>query len=130
MAKRDYSDEDGYYTQGFERDGVVSVWIQPKHASIDKDADALQDLCGVGYYRLEDQEANHVGGLATLSELFDGLSYAASFSADVIRKANEMGIETACWLLVQYDFAYDPGHALHPPTNDLVFIGVFPYRHA
>ena len=55
MALHDYvsTDEVDYYGQGFESDGVVSVWAGVSDLSDAPDSlDILQDLCGVGYYSL------------------------------------------------------------------------------
>ena len=62
-----------------------------------------------------------------MDNLFRGISYSESFSSAVIQKAKTMGIEAAYWLLVQFDFDYSPSKVKRPPTEDLVFIGVFPY---
>lgn len=60
MTRRDYSDDEDYYTQEFEQQDIVSVWLGMLGGEHDTEADVLQDLCGVGYYRLDDQEIHHV----------------------------------------------------------------------
>lgn len=128
MAKTDYSDEDDFYTQGFEKEGVVSVWVSLQDHSADKDIDTLQDLCGVGYYKLSDQESNVFDyELVDLSHLLADLSYSASYADDVISAARKKGIEKARRILVQYDFQYDPEKVTRSIADDPVFIGVFKY---
>src|SRR5689334_12444520 len=53
MPLRDYSDDDDFYAQGFDREGVVSIWLELAPGKEDSNVDALQDLCGVGYYDLD-----------------------------------------------------------------------------
>ena len=130
MALRDYSEDDDYYAQGFERKGVVSVWLKTAPSNEDPRIDALQDLCGVGYYRLDNQEAFTLGESASISALLEHISYSATFSNDVVRRAEELGISSACWLLAQFDFEYDPSKVQRPISNRLAFIGAFPYRTA
>ena len=57
MALHDYAemDEEDYYGQEFEKEGVLSLWVGMKDDSDLPDADVLQDLCGVGYYDLDQQ---------------------------------------------------------------------------
>jgi hypothetical protein len=53
MALHDYAaiDEGDFYGQGFEQDGVVSVWVGLSNGADDREEiDVLQDLCGIGCY--------------------------------------------------------------------------------
>ena len=59
MTKPDRSDDDDFYDQGFDRKGFVSVWAGKIEPRLESEIDVLQDLCGVGYYRLSDQEGNN-----------------------------------------------------------------------
>lgn len=128
MALRDYSEDDDFYSQGFEKKGVVSVWLGMKDRSAERDVDTLQDLCGVGYYRLSDQESNSFGyELADLSQLLSGLSYSSSYASEVFAAARVQGIEKARRIVAQYDFAYDPTVVTREIDKDTVFLGVFRY---
>lgn len=128
MATRDYSDDDDFYSQNFERKGFLSVWVGLKDRSGDKNVDTLQDLCGVGYYRLSDQESCSFNyELVELNRLLAPLSYSESFSEAVIVAARKMGITTARRVVVQYDFAYDPKKVVREIADDPLFIGVFAY---
>jgi hypothetical protein len=130
MAKKDYSEEEDFYTQGFEKEGVLSVWVALQDHSADKDIDTLQDLCGVGYYRLTDQESNVFDyKLIDLRRLLVDLSYSASYIEDVISAARKIGIEKARRVVVQYDFQYDPEKVTREIAEDPVFLGVFKYSH-
>lgn len=127
MARHDYSEDGDYFTQGFEKTGFVSIWLQLKRRNTDESLDALQDLCDVGYYKIDDQESNTLGIEAVVDLLLKDISYSASFSDHVVSKANAIGIASAYWVLAQFDFAYDPSRVARSISDDLVFIGVFPY---
>jgi hypothetical protein len=129
MSLRDYSEDDDFYTQGFEKKGVISVWAGLLDRSHEKNVDTLQDLCGVGYYRLSDQESNSFDyALVDLSSLLSGLSYSTSYSSEVMTAAKSRGIDKARRIVVQYDFAYDPTAVVRSVEEDPIFLGVFPYR--
>lgn len=126
MARRDYSEDEDYYTQDFERDGVVSIWIGLSNGS--SEVDVLQDLCGVGYYSLDNQEGmNFDFKLVPVGELLSRLSYSSSFMKATVEKANAMSLSQARWVTVQYDFAYSPARVQRPIAADPVFLGVFEY---
>jgi hypothetical protein len=128
MARHDYSDDDDFYEQDFEKKGVLSVWAAMKDRSEETDIDTLQDLCGVGYYKLSDQESNSFDyEMVELSRLLADLSYSKTFSDEVIAAAKKKGIEKARRVVIQYDFAYDPAVVTRTIEDDPVFIGVFPY---
>ncbi len=128
MARRDYSDDDDFYEQNFEKKGVLSVWVSIDTCSEDKGVDTLQDLCGVGFYRLSDQESNHLDyQLIGLASLLADLSYSKTYMNNVVSVAREKGIEKARWVVVQYDFAYDPAAVTRTVEADPVFLGVFEY---
>ncbi len=129
MPLCDHSDDHDFYTQGFERNGVVSVWAGLRPADDRADVDVLQDLCGVGYYALSDQEGQASDGDAvSLGTLIEPLSYASSYLQAVVARAGARGVTHAHWLTVQYDFAYHPMRVTRPITDDPVFLGVFDYR--
>lgn len=128
MPLRDYEelDEGDFYGQDFEREGVCSVWLGVTPAgTYDKNVDILQDLCGVGYYSLHNQEVMVLDQESTLAELLADLSYSESFVDAVARAAGATG--RGHWIVVQYDFAYDPARVKRKPAKDPRFLGVFPY---
>ncbi|MNR32861.1 hypothetical protein D3C85_1504850 [compost metagenome] len=128
MAIKDYSEEEDFYSQGFERQGVLSVWLSLEDRRGEERIDTLQDLCGVGYYRLSDQESNSLDHeLVDVERLLLPLSYSSSFSKDVISTARMKGVGAARRIVVQYDFAYDPKKITRAIAEDPVFIGVFNY---
>lgn len=128
MARRDYSNDDDFYTQGFEKKGVLSVWIGLNDRRQETDIDTLQDLCGVGYYRVSDQESNSLEyKLVEISRLLADLSYSNSYANDVISTARDKGIEKARRIVVQYDFAYNPAVVMRDIDEDPFFLGVFEY---
>jgi hypothetical protein len=129
MALRDYAelDEDDFYGQGFGRDGVVSVWAGTIPAGgLAKNVDILQDLCGVGYYSLDNQEVNVVDAPTSITELLAPLSYSSSF-VDAVAKAVK-GKDRFTYAVVQYDFAYDPKRVKRDIAADPRFIGVFDWN--
>ncbi len=122
-------DEDEFYGQEFEKEGVVSLWAELSESDeSDNEVDVLQDLCGVGYYSLDNQESNcNDFELLPLVKLLDDLSYSCSFKENVLATASRIGISEARWVIAQYDFAYDPQHVIRPVANDPKFLGVFQY---
>ncbi|EKE74866.1 immunity 22 family protein [Gallaecimonas xiamenensis] len=129
MSLKDYSDEDDYYTQEFEKEGVVSIWVGlTDNANDPEELDALQDLCGVGYYELDNQEANCFDfNLVTLQELLEDISYSKSFMIDALDRAREKGLSEARWVIVQYEFEYNPSKVKREVSDDPVFLGCFSY---
>ena len=129
MPLRDHSQDDDFYGQGFSRKGVVSVWVGTTPAPADARVDTLQDLCGVGYYRLSDQESNACDGDAAtdLATLFEPISYASSFLPAVLDAAWQAGISKAFWITVQFDFEYRKEAVRRPIAPQPVFLGAFPY---
>jgi hypothetical protein len=128
MAHRDYSEDEDYFTQDFVRDGIVSVWIGLSDCSSDMNTDVLQDLCGVGYYSLDNQEGNNFDfQLLPVCVLLKELSYSSSFIEVAVEKANTMGLRQARWAVVQYDFEYSPTKVKRNIAADPVFIGTFEY---
>jgi len=131
MALHDYAemDEDDYYAQGFEKAEFVSLWAGLADQSISSDeTDVLQDLCGVGYYNIDNQESNcHEFRLVSVADLLDELSYSTTFRDGAIKAAFDKGISKARWVIAQYDFAYDPARVKRSTSNDPIFLGVFPY---
>lgn len=128
MNKIDHSDDDDFYNQGFEHEGIVSIWIGLSDEKTDMELDILQDLCGIGYYQLSNQEINHLNfELVSIGLLIKDLSYSSSFKNNVIHQAYLKGIDHCKWVIAQYDFKYDPLKVKRPIKNDPIFIGYFPY---
>ena len=132
MPRKDYEslDEHDFYGQDFDQEGVVSVWVGVNDFSgSDDDLDALQDLCGVGYYNPDNQESNcKLYELIPLKELLSELSFSSSFIRSALEAALALGINEARWVVVQYDFAYSPMKVKRRIENDPIFLGVFPYK--
>jgi hypothetical protein len=94
----------------------------------EKNVDVLQDLCGVGYYRLSDQESKNFNfDPKEIYKFLENLSYSSSYSDAVVTEAKKRGIEKARWAVVQYDFAYEPTRVVREIASEPLFIGVFPY---
>lgn len=131
MARKDDPpvDENAFYGQDFEQEGVVSVWVgleAPRPG--EEEVDVLQGMCGVGFYDLDQQEGNcRDFALVPLSELLSELSYAPTFVPQALAAARDLGLVEARWVIVQYDFAYDPRQAIGKVLPDPRFAGVFPY---
>ncbi len=132
MALRDYSvlDETDFYGQPFDRYGVASVWVGLKDDSEGPDGlDVLQDLCGVGYYDPDKQESNSFEfDLVPVEKLLMDLSFSNTFLTNATGVAHAKGLAHARWILVQYDFAYDPKMVQRQIAEDPVFIGSFEYQ--
>ncbi|MFK4050614.1 immunity 22 family protein [Acinetobacter venetianus] len=128
MIKNDYSDEDDYYSQNFEKEGFVSIWIGILGGEIDSDLDVLQDLCGVGYYSLDNQESNNINfKMIKLKKLLHDLSYSKSFINDVVNTASKREIDECRWVIAQYDFDYTISRVKRTVAEDPIFIGSFKY---
>lgn len=128
MAKVDYSKDDDYYNQDFERENFVSIWLGLCGEDDDLDADVLQDMCGVGYYNVDEQESNFFDfELVSVEKLIGDLSYSNSFIEDVVEAARKKGIVEARWVTAQYDFDYDPAKVSRAILQDPIYIGSFPY---
>jgi hypothetical protein len=127
MSAKDYSEDEDFYTQGFEKAGFVSVWVGIQ--APDALADVLQDLCGVGAYNPDYQESNNAECQEeSIASLIGPLSYSNSFLAQAVNAAAKKNIEVAKWVLAQYEFKYDPSVVLREIMPDPVFIGHFPYH--
>jgi hypothetical protein len=130
MALQDYSQDDDFFKQGFERKGAVSVWLGTEPAPRQAGVDTLQDLCGVGYYQLSDQESDNSTTPVAIARLFEDVSYAGSFLPAIVEAARRQNITSAYWMTAQFDFAYDKARVRRPVADQPVFIGVFPYSTA
>ena len=112
------------------REGLVSVWLGLE-ADDEEDGgvDVLHDLCGVGYYDLDNQEvACYDFKLLSIKDLFKEISYNKSFVDQVIQAAEQKNIRKARWAIIQYDFAYKPDQIEREIAKDPVFIGFFSYN--
>lgn len=90
--------------------------------------DVLQDLCGVGYYELDNQEISGAGvEESSIYELLMAISYSPSFANQAIQNASNLGMTVGFWLLAQFDFAYEPSRVLREIAVDPIFIGQFMY---
>lgn len=128
LGGRKYSDDEDYYSQDFDKNGVLSIWLGMTDRSLDTDIDTLQDLCGVGYYELSAQESNSFNyELVDLRRLFADISHSQSFLDAVILAAKEKGIEKARRVTVQFDFEYDPKKVTREIATDPIFLGTFSY---
>src|SRR5438093_8101696 len=88
MPLRDYEalDEDDFYGQGFERPGVVSVWLGTEPpGDVDPNLDVLQDLCGVGYYSLDSNEVNVLAAASPIEAMLGPMSYSESYLPAVLK---------------------------------------------
>ena len=130
MALKDYAelDEEDYYGQDFATPGVVSIWVgSAEPTEFAENLDILQDLYGIGYYDLDDNEAYYGAAPADIGELLRLFSFQASFTPAVVEAARRLGITRARWAIAQFNFAYDPARVQRPIRDDPGFLGVFQY---
>lgn len=129
LRRYDLEDEDDFYGQEFDQEGVVSVWIgQSDLTSFPDNMDVLQDLCGVGYHEFDLCESATQGfKLVPVASLLDEYSYSHSFFDAALQAATSRRITNALWTVVQYDFAYNPQRVKRKVEPDPIFIGFFPY---
>jgi hypothetical protein len=129
MDGHDFSDDADFFTQDFIRSGIVSVWLALPGFDATAKGDALQTRCGVGYYRLDDQEANASDGVPlSVERLLTPISYSESFSSRIVDVARSKGISYSSWVLVQFDFEYDPSRVTRPIDPALLYIASVPYE--
>jgi len=131
MPLKNYAteDEEDFYGQNFEVEGFVSIWLGQTIAENDtEELDVLQDLCGVGYYDPDNQEGNCFEfKLVQIRKLLEEISFSESFLTHALEVANRNSINTARWVTVQFDFAYDPNKVKRKIEDDPYFLGVFEY---
>lgn len=128
VSLNDYSDDNDYYTQGFQKEGIVSIWAGTLGEEVDPDLDILRDLCGVGYYNLDDQETNNIKfKIMNLNKLLEDLSYSKSFINEVTGDAFDKGIVDCRWVIAQYDFDYNLFKVKRKIAKDPIFIGSYKY---
>lgn len=129
MDQQNSSDDDDFFTQDFIRPGLVSVWLALPGFDAASTNDALQTRCGVGYYRLDDQETNASNGEPlSIDKLLAPISYSQSFSNQIVEAANSKGIFASRWVLVQFDFSYDPSRIRRPIDPTLQYVATVPYH--
>jgi len=106
----------------------ASVWLG--HVRRDPKVDLLRELCGVAHYDLDSQEVNVDDKRwreQPVKKLVGPLSYSESFVDDVVAAAKDKGIAKALFVIVQYDFEYDPKKVKRKVASDPIFLGVFDY---
>ena len=59
--------------------------------------------------------------------LLKDISYSASFIDKALKSALDKGITEAKWVIVQYDFDYNPNTVKRTISEDPIFIGSFNY---
>lgn len=129
MMVTDYSNEEDYYSQGFEKENVVSIWVGTNtNETGDENIDVLQDLCGIGYYDLDEQESNCFEYKSVnLRDLLVEMSYSNTFIEVALAAASNMGITKATWVILQYNFEYNPSRVKRAIAKEPIFIGSFDY---
>lgn len=94
MAGGYYSDDDDFYEQDFQEKAFFRFWLGISTRGEDNNVDMLQDLCGVGFYRLSEQETNHLDyQLVDIASLLADPSYSTTYVNKVVPAAREKGIE-------------------------------------
>jgi hypothetical protein len=106
----------------------LSVWLG--HVRHKPEVNLLRDLCGVDYYDLDFQEINVDDKRwreQPVKTLLGPISYSESFIDPVVAAAKDKGIAKALYVIVQYDFTYDPKKVKRKVKSDPIFLGVFDY---
>src|SRR5688500_7438831 len=106
----------------------LSVWLgNDRH---DPKVNLLRDLCGVAHYDLDSQEINlddKQWRQQPVRDLLGPISYSESFIDEVVAAAKDKGFPKALYVIVQYDFEYNPKKVRRKIAPDPVFIGIFDY---
>jgi hypothetical protein len=106
----------------------LSVWVgNVRHAP---EVNLLRDLCGVDHYDLDSQEINvddKRWQQQPVATLLGPISYSESFVDNVVAAARDRGFAKALYVIVQYEFTYDPKKVKRKIASDPIFLGVFDY---
>jgi GNAT superfamily N-acetyltransferase len=112
-----------------EKNGIVSIWVGTSPANFPLGTDALRDLCGVDYCRLDDQELNASKDLPfAIDQLLGPISYSESFLKKAIASAERLGIQQGYWAVVQFDFDYQKEKIKNSISSQPIFLGAFAYN--
>ena len=113
----------------FEAEGRVSIWLGTDDLSdFPQELDILQDLCGIGYYSIDLQDAFNEGFQELpVRDLLSKMSYSDSFADDAMVAADEAGLVAARWIVAQFDFDYDSRMVKRPVNPRAIFLGAFSY---
>ena len=126
----------------FNAEGFVSIWIseyppgkdvadyfRPRYDRADDEPLAVwMGEFGFGYFDYDFMDTNgHGQSRGPLRTLIEPCSYAASFVNDAMQMAAQLGIEETQWMMLLYDFRYDPSVTGVTRGKYLRFLGAFPY---
>ncbi len=62
------------------------------------------------------------------SEHQNNIEYSESFIEKALKIAEKKGCQKARWVLVQYDFAYEPQLVKREISDDPTFLGILEYE--
>jgi hypothetical protein len=126
-----------------ENEDVVSIWaatvtlakipsdyFEPRYGGEDDEPfNPFSDDFGFGCYDLDFVDTNGVddGRLVPIEELLAPVSYSASFRAAAAQQAQQLGVGQTCYVILLYNFKYDPAVTGVRENKYMRFIGVFPY---
>jgi hypothetical protein len=110
----------------FTRPGIVSVWIG--QVAPGPKSNVLRKF-GVDHYDPDFRDNIIAKTRSPVRDLVSQLSYSESFIDPLLRRAAELGISSAIWMLAQYDFAYDPVKAgLSVLPKEPLYVGNFSWN--
>jgi len=127
----------------FEAEGFVSIWI----GTFPSEEIRAEQLCerygeeyedeplalwmgefGFGWFDHDFMDTNgHGMAVGPLRELIESCSYAASFVNEAMKIAAQQGISETQFVMLLYDFRYDPSVTGITRGKYLQFLGAFPY---
>lgn len=125
-----------------EQDDVVSVWVatcpfseipddyltEPSDDDDDGPWDKFSSEFGFGYYDHDTLEPNHADGpVVPIRDLLHPCSYAKSFIDPVELRAQQLNMPETSFLLMLYNFRYDPNVTGIVESSHFRFLGVFDY---
>lgn len=115
----------------FRKKGRISIWVGFNRC--DPAVDLLKDLCGVDSYDIDSQECvvdDKKWRQQRIERLLGQLSYSESFLHEAMDAAEQMGVSEALYVVVQYDFAFNPKKVRKTIAPDPVFLGCFSWSDA
>jgi immunity protein 22 of polymorphic toxin system len=124
----------------FRKDGYVSIWVAVVPLSRIPD-DYFEEIFddelpltkfygdfGFGYFDHDFMDTNGSKGRASsIEKLIGACSFSSSYVAQAVEQATERGLEKTQYVVLLYDFEYDPKQTRITKNSYMEFIGSFPY---
>jgi hypothetical protein len=126
----------------FQSDGYVSIWVavaslsripddyfEERYSDEDLPLTKFYGDFGFGYFDHDFMDTNGSKGRGkSIDELIGACSYSSSFVEEAVAQAKRRGLEKSQYVVLLYDFKYDPKKTKVSKNAYMEFIGSFPYN--